>query len=375
MNESIFDYKAISIDTSIFIKYGLRLDRGLLKEIEQFSSSPVQVLISDIVIREVNDHYSKKVSASRNTLKSATRDVVDYIGSVDFKSMNESVEKLPTNEEITSKHINSFLERCSAKVLNSAEFSSIEEVLNKYFLNNPPFEAVGDKKSEFPDAIALVSLEFWAKSNDEKVKVVSTDKGWVNYCRDSEWLDCSDNLADALQAFQPHSLLNTVLGSITEDYLMGKDNYVLQEIRSAVSFSLENTNISGEANSDLNYEFDGAHSVFVDLDFPEFRDGLFDVTFVRVEAGKIVFLLGLNVSCEVYGDFSFFVEDSIDKDYLNLGGVEVHREHTFYTDILVTLAGDFSNGYEDASVVNVEVVDPLIYYDFGYVSFRREQEE
>ena len=32
----------------------------------------------------------------------------------------------------------------------------------------PPFEAAGKKRKEFPDAITLITLEGWAKANNNK---------------------------------------------------------------------------------------------------------------------------------------------------------------------------------------------------------------
>jgi hypothetical protein len=75
------------------------------------------------------------------------------------------------------RRLDQFYESCDATVLPVDSVTS-REVLERYFNQEPPFAATGDKKQEFPDAYALMSVEKWAEENDFKVLVVSHDKGW-----------------------------------------------------------------------------------------------------------------------------------------------------------------------------------------------------
>ncbi|HEM7146119.1 TPA: DUF4935 domain-containing protein [Providencia stuartii] len=53
-------YNALCIDTSIFIKNGLTLDKGLLRRLEQFKDSNIELVIPDIIIEELKKHLLKK---------------------------------------------------------------------------------------------------------------------------------------------------------------------------------------------------------------------------------------------------------------------------------------------------------------------------
>lgn len=53
-------YGAITLDTSIFDQHGLKLDRGLLKALEQFNGKPIGLVLSEIVFRELHKHLKQE---------------------------------------------------------------------------------------------------------------------------------------------------------------------------------------------------------------------------------------------------------------------------------------------------------------------------
>ena len=63
---------------------------------------------------------------------------------------------------------------------------------------SPPFEEPDKKKHEFPDAIALLSLEEWAEVNKTRILAVSCDRGWAAFAAESEWIVVDSDLASAL---------------------------------------------------------------------------------------------------------------------------------------------------------------------------------
>jgi len=75
--------------------------------------------------------------------------------------------------------------------------------------------------------------------------------------------------------------------------------------------------------------------------------------------------------------FDFSVRDSIDKDYVGMGGNVYTTTESYHTDILLTLSGDFSQDFGDISVSDIEVLDTITNADFGEVEpdWRGEYEE
>jgi hypothetical protein len=63
--------KAITLDTSTFEQHSLRLETGLLKQLNQFASSSIVFVVSDVIKSEVIDHLASKTEeAQRNLDKS-----------------------------------------------------------------------------------------------------------------------------------------------------------------------------------------------------------------------------------------------------------------------------------------------------------------
>lgn len=61
-------YDAITLDTSIFDRYDLALEAGMLKQMEQFQGGNSQFVLSEIVIREVHRHLKLPLHGSASKL-------------------------------------------------------------------------------------------------------------------------------------------------------------------------------------------------------------------------------------------------------------------------------------------------------------------
>ena len=79
----------------------------------------------------------------------------------------------------------------------------MKRLIAMYFEPSPPFEGTGKKKNEFPDAIALITLEDWAREPEKKILAVSKDHGWVSFAEKSEFIDINKELPAALERALP----------------------------------------------------------------------------------------------------------------------------------------------------------------------------
>ena len=68
----------------------------------------------------------------------------------------------------------------TSKAILLEENIDIKTILNDYFESKAPFGA-GDKKSEFPDAIVLHSLENKEFEDADTIFILSTDKDWAKF--------------------------------------------------------------------------------------------------------------------------------------------------------------------------------------------------
>lgn len=72
-----------------------------------------------------------------------------------------------------------------------------------------------------------------------------------------------------------------------------------------------------------------------------------------------------NITVEAEGEFSLSVHDSIDRDYVSLGGVSVTTEAEFDSEILITVFGDLNGDINKLDIDDVETVHPIGSVDFG----------
>lgn len=65
---------AISVDTSVFDRYGCNLDFAVLKKLGQFATGSTRVLLSEIVVNEVKGHVARDAEDSQRKLKKAIKE-------------------------------------------------------------------------------------------------------------------------------------------------------------------------------------------------------------------------------------------------------------------------------------------------------------
>ena len=196
---------AISVDTCIFTEAGYRLDIGILKHLEQFKENAFRLIFSEITVREIHAHIARHSDDAKAKLITALRGIGKH-WHVQVDKQTSIVDELllggDSGRVLASNRMKDFLVRCGAQVIDAKTMLDVQELLKRYFSVQPPFEPSVEKKSEFPDAIALLSLQAWAKKEGTAVLLVTKDKGCKRFCAESEHLYTIDDLIDALALIQ-----------------------------------------------------------------------------------------------------------------------------------------------------------------------------
>jgi hypothetical protein len=258
------DYGAITIDTSVFDNNGIALERGLLNQLDQFKESPVQVLVSEIIDNEVTAHLTVKVKESRSKIEQALRAARNQLR-VSYKDISDAKSLIfdaGDDVDVAKGRLNEFYHKTDAKIIGCGGAIDVATLVKMYFGLEAPFEKSADKKNEFPDALALLSLEAWAEMNDLNILAVSSDKGWSRYADTSKRIDVIDNLADALAHFQPHNFAKNIIDSIKSDYVSGESNEIFDSIAEGIADSLDGIDILIEASSSFYFEEEDVHAVY-----------------------------------------------------------------------------------------------------------------
>jgi len=369
VNIAAMQYDVITLDTNVFDRNGRDLEGGLLAQLKQFKNGSAQFVLSEIILREVHRHITEKTKNTKDELDKVARKVAELglLAHDASEQLLELANSASAPEDAAKERIAKFIADTGAEII-PADTTDIKALVRNYFKSEPPFEAAGKKKNEFPDAIALLSLEAWAQSNKKRVLAISHDGGWEDFAENSEWLDFDDDLPSALSKFQEHAevvlrFVSKLVGDIDSGVLPG----LLDEITSSIGYQVSDAYVYPEASADYYYEPDETELTFEKLSFVRIGKG-FDIDIVQIGKDRIAARVGLEISANAVTSFSFATKDWVDKDYVRIGGCTADTDIEFEAAMLITIEGDFyaedEPGFEITEVELIEMIDRV---DFGEV--------
>jgi len=364
---------AISVDTCIFTETGYRLDSGILKRLEQFKDSAFQLTFSEITLREIRGHIVRDSEEAQTKLISALRGVGKYWAIHADKQVFVTNELLGTDtaKEMVLKRLTDFGNRCGIHVIEAKATLDISELLKRYFNMQSPFESSAEKKSEFPDAIALLSLQAWAKEKGTSVLFVTKDKGCKRFCTESEHLYAVDDLSEALTLIQERDTHRaTLCGTIETKIDSGEYPGLMDLITSTIANHIWDVDWIVEADAAYSYDDELEDVAVVKCEFatpdghPEFRvvDYRNDILVMQASIR-----LEINATC----GFSFSVRDTIDHDSMHIGDATVVTKDTVTVEVLLTIENPNIGTPE---IVEIELIPSRQNLNFGSIQpdFRDE---
>ncbi|MEG5018322.1 MULTISPECIES: PIN domain-containing protein [unclassified Microcoleus] len=345
---------AISLDTSIFESQGLKLESGLLKQLEQFLDRPTKLIISEVVKEEVLLHITEKAQTAQREINKALKDAKNYwqVEDSDIEEIQKSLFGGREAQKVASERFSQFIEATSLEIIEAKDYLIVSELIQKYFRSQPPFAEKGNKKQEFPDAIALISLETWANKNKTKIIVVTLDNDWKNFCKGSETLYYSDDFAWVLALFQN---ADDLCRDLSKKYENGALENVKQAVLDALNYNIYEMDIYPAANSSFNYEQEVTQINVTGFEFELLESPNIIFRPVNFDDNSLIVESKLSVDVNVECSFSFYVGGYIDKDYVKIGGYSVNTQANLEVEVLITFSGDFKSVGAQVKVDEVEV--------------------
>ncbi|WP_241300270.1 PIN domain-containing protein [Burkholderia stabilis] len=359
--------RAISVDTCIFDAANLRLEHGQLKQLESLAASGFQLVFSEMTLKEIRRHLAKKTEEARSSLQKGLADSVNHWALPEEKK-NQLLRDVVGDADFNTAakaRLSAFLERCKAEVAGAQEHLEVDKLIALYFDQKAPFEATKDKKSEFPDAIALLSLGSWATKQKTSILFVTRDKGCISYCETAERLAAIDDLGAALTLVQERNehtrkLTDTVAQRIKE----GAYPDLLEQLTSTIANNVHDLNIIPEASSSFYFDAEMEDEHVVDAKF-ESKDGRPVLNPIGYVNDALTVQGIVTVNLELVGAFSFSMRDGIDRDMVRIGRGRAEREVTASIEVLYTFE-DFEDG--EPELVEIEIVPTRLEVDFGEVN-------
>lgn len=181
------DTHYIYLDTSIFIKENFFAGNKLKAFLKHSENSDIELLITDITLNESIANLVKSARESYSALKRALKEI-DTKSKL-FKNIDSLNYLFQLHDTFAfEKELATLLDLFRQQIKNYFDIIDLDsevslKVIADYFNQNPPFKD-GKKKSEFPDAFVLNSLDAWCKKRGEKVYVVSDDDDIISYKSD-----------------------------------------------------------------------------------------------------------------------------------------------------------------------------------------------
>jgi hypothetical protein len=355
---------ALSIDTCIFDQAGHKLEQGIFKQLEQFHSGDFHLIFPEITIREVSAHLTEKTEQALSSLKKGLGDMVNYWLISDDQKTTTLSQFTGDNDHVAkaAERLDTFLKRCNAKVIPPKGHVDVDNLLDLYFSPKAPFENKKDKKNEFPDAIALMTLETWAQKNRTMVLLVTKDIGCTAYCNTSQYLAAIDDLNEALSLIQERNEhLTELCDSIMQNIMDGKYLDLEESIMDEVFEQIEFIDWHIQADSQFLYESDIVHIALPRVTIQTKRK----LRPVRYQDDGLVASLSVTADIRLTGHFNFFTQDYVDRDMVNIGSADIGTKTSISLDILLTFENPESSALPTISLL--EVVPSRQEIDFGAV--------
>jgi len=365
-------YDAITFDTQTVESNSFHFDGGLLSQLKQFKDGPVRVVVSEIVVREIFKHLVEKTRAARDAAAAAHKKAVDHgLAPQDVPFVAETVDI----RDVVRARLGKFLREIGAEVILSSNVP-MSDLVEAYFQPAPPFSAAGKNKAEFPDAIALLSLQHWANASNLKVLAVSNDRGWKAYADLHEWIELREELGGALSVLQKHE---EEASAVVQELLKSIENSSAPELvakfKAMLQDELSSYDVYGEADSAYSLDSDD-----VELQLTEFKFVGDDeeYAFAVVQSGPHVLVAEVELEVSVKAETTFYmsVYDSVDKDYTPVGSAAARTEEDELAfKGLVTFEREGNSGTIHLS--KLELVDGPSSITFGFVEpdYEPEPEE
>jgi hypothetical protein len=352
---------AITLDTSIFDRFSCDLDSPSLTAVQQFVGSPVSYILSDLVLGEVRSHMIRDAELATSAVRSALKGLARF-RRPDRVVLNATPGRLGLDRDIEEEvdtRITDYVAHMGASKLNAGGFLDPDVLVQDYQATLAPFETGKGKKSEFPDAIALLELETWGEQSGKHVLAVAADRGWMDFAKRARWVLVVEDLATALGLFNrvDRHVLERAAGWLAEP-----DRFPpAEELQQTLSRYIDEMNVDIQAHSAFFYGADFCGAELRRWVPPEAED----MTMIASDEKSLTLSFPVTVEVTAEATFTLSIRDSTDGDYISVGGASVVRD--IHLDVPIVLRVARESGPEDAVIDIKAESGRYVTLDFGNV--------
>lgn len=375
------EFHLFTVDTNVFIQNKFKLHGKKLSDIidSYYDSS---FIIPKIVYDETMKHYKEFMTNNM-------RDAKQILKRLDFFKCAEECIDFFENLDVEK-----YCERTFDEYLLNPEDVIIDNdvdinmIADSYFNSNPPFSCSTaqsknikdtgeekaastkkthkqkDKKNEFPDAIALQSLERFAISRVKNIAIVSNDNDWKEYCKNSEHLYTIDENIDVLPTalFALKGTRDATDSNIIKKYIAEQlFTEHTDVIESAIKNFLDDTsNIECDATSRHSFELENDSNEINEIKYNDTLVSIQDKFDSEVVASV---LIPIKFTCHASANLAYY--DSVDREYIDMGSQYISADVDSEIELELILHKDDLEGISKDSLVSADVISGNISVDLG----------
>lgn len=357
------DIKGLTFDTNVvesFARSG-NLRHPMLRALAALNDKAVIIILSEVVTREARKHFVDTMMDAYRDAK-ASMNKLARVGGRTNESVTAAAAALPNEDEqegSLDEEFTAFLGMLKAQVVQADKYAKFSEILDLYFDGKPPF-ANPNKKAEFPDAIAIASLQEWSEQ-EGAIIAVSNDGDWRAAFEASENVHVVSDLHTALAIFQEDDKL---AATFAESFRKG-DSDVLTALKNAIENSLDDLDVELDFSTDWQVEVELTEATVSSISAPA---DLIAPEIVGADAETLTLTVPVAAKINVVAHASFSVTDPIDKDEVTIGShdISVDVDHDYLVTVTLYSHADGVIDIEEASVLPET---RLSYVDLDYVGF------
>lgn len=308
----------------------------------------------EISIREVERHIQEELLNKLNSYRKIKKckELALLKNIKKYKNIFCEID----NDQLINDSIKKFkyiLSDIGIQVIKTGNIS-IKNVLNNYFLMNPPFGE--NKKSEFPDAIMLESIQK-TFGNIDNIHILATDPDWENVCKVNNYISHKSfsSLSDYLN--RQYEVAEKIQQFLNEQITQSDIEANVLKMIENLTFEIDGREIDKKGNiNGYNYEyFELKHiniigrriSHIEDIDFrnAEGDDDLYSTILIRYNI-RVFF------DC-YYNNIDKSIWDSEEKEYIYTDNDIVTEIHKITLFARIEIHGDKDLNF---SVMSLEPV-------------------
>lgn len=358
--------QAISIDTNIFDQFGCNLKIPTLRKLDQFRDTDISVVFSEIVVREVKKHINRASEKARSDLDASLSKCKErWHLNFDFDQVFQAIGINKNDSNVAERQFNEFGRHVEAIIIPVNGHVDIDELNKRYFDTKAPFESNAKKKAEFPDAMALLSLESWAKQRGVYILLVSNDKGWQKFSELSNNLICVENLEFALDHF--NEAVRFIANEIVLMLQDGEAKALSDEISAAIQSYLDENNFSIDADSNFWFEKEYGEAVLQRWQVSKSTQP----RIIAYDKETITFALDMECVIDFTADIDVYLGNYEEGDYTHMGSETISKKDDIQISSVLTISRELS---PEPKLVEANITTQEIEANFGKIEIRIEPE-